>query len=110
MFRKIKLGMFATILFRISCNGDSSVGIGTALRAGRQGFDFRQAQGILFATASRWTLEPIQTPIRWVPSALSPGVKQPEREADHSPSSSAEVKNACSYISTSICLHGVVLS
>jgi len=26
------------------------------------------------------------------------GVKQPEREADHSPSPSAEVKNAWSYI------------
>ena len=26
------------------------------------------------------------------------GVKQPEREADHAPASSAEVKNDCSYI------------
>jgi hypothetical protein len=32
--------------------------------------------------------------------ALSLEVKQPEREADHSPPSSAEVKNAWSYIST----------
>jgi hypothetical protein len=39
------------------------------------------------------------------------GVKRPEREADHSPPSSAEVKNAWSYTSTPpIRLHGVVLS
>jgi hypothetical protein len=42
---------------------------------------------------------------------LSLGVKRPGREADHSPPSSAEVKNPCSYISTPpIRLHGVVLS
>jgi len=36
---------------------------------------------------------------------------QPGREADHSPPSSAEVKNAWSYTSTPpICLHGVVLN
>jgi hypothetical protein len=40
-----------------------------------------------------------------------PGVKRPGREADHSPPSSAEAKNAWSYTSTTpICLHGVVLS
>jgi hypothetical protein len=32
-----------------------------------------------------------------------PGVKRPGREADHSPPSSAEVKNVWSYISTSQC-------
>jgi len=36
----------------------------------------------------------------WVPGALSLRVKWPGREADHSPSSSAEVKNAWSYTST----------
>jgi hypothetical protein len=52
-----------------------------------------------------------QPPIRWVPGALSLGVKRPGREADHSPPSSAEVKNACSYTSTPpIRLHDVVLS
>jgi hypothetical protein len=38
------------------------------------------------------------------------GVKRPEREIDHSPPSSAEVKNAWSYTSTPICLLGVVLN
>jgi hypothetical protein len=37
-------------------------------------------------------LGPIQPPIQWVPGALSLGVKLPEREADHSPPSSAEIK------------------
>jgi hypothetical protein len=40
-----------------------------------------------------------------------PGVNRPGRESDHSPPSSAKVKNAWSYTSTlPIYLHGVVLS
>jgi len=35
-----------------------------------------------------------QPPIQWVPWALYPGVKRPGREANHFPTSSAEVKNA----------------
>jgi hypothetical protein len=35
---------------------------------------------------------PTQPPIQWEPGALSMGVKRPGREADHSSSSSAEVK------------------
>jgi hypothetical protein len=46
----------------------------------------------LFTTASRMALGPTQPPIQWVPGALSLGVKRPGREADHSPPSSAEVK------------------
>jgi hypothetical protein len=37
-------------------------------------------------------LGPTQPPIQWVLEALSLGVKRPGREADHSPPSSAEVK------------------
>jgi hypothetical protein len=47
---------------------------------------------LLFTTASRPALGPTQRPIQWVPGALSLGVKQPGREADYSPPSSAEVK------------------
>jgi hypothetical protein len=36
--------------------------------------------------------------------ALSLGVKRPEHEADHSPQSSAEVKNAWNYTSTPQCV------
>jgi hypothetical protein len=39
----------------------------------------------LFATASRPVLGPTHSPIQWVPGALSPGVKRPGHEADHSP-------------------------
>jgi hypothetical protein len=45
-------------------------------------------------------LGPTQPPIQWVPGALSPRVKRPGREADHSSPSSAEVKTRCSYTST----------
>jgi hypothetical protein len=41
---------------------------------------------------SRTALGPTQLPIQWVPGALSLRVKLPGREADHSPPSSAEVK------------------
>jgi hypothetical protein len=65
----------------------------------------------LFTTASRTTLGPTQLPIQWVPEDLSLGVKRLGREADHSPPSSAEVKNVWSYTSTPpIRLHDVVLS
>jgi hypothetical protein len=37
---------------------------------------------------------PTQTPIQWVPGALSLRIMRPGREADHSPPSSADVKNA----------------
>jgi hypothetical protein len=39
---------------------------------------------------SRPALGPTQPPVQWVPGVLSP---RPGRDADHSPSSSAEVKN-----------------
>jgi hypothetical protein len=60
---------------------------GDGLRDGRPGFYSR------FSTASRPALWPTQPPIQWVPGTLSPGVKRQGREADHSPPSSAEVKN-----------------
>jgi hypothetical protein len=42
---------------------------------------------------------------------LSPGVKRPGREADHSPPSSAEAENACVDASTPpIRLHGLVIT
>jgi hypothetical protein len=65
----------------------------------------------LFATASRPALGPNQPPIQWIPGALSLGVKQPRREADHSPPYSDEVRNTWSYTSIRpIRLHGVALS
>jgi hypothetical protein len=65
----------------------------------------------LFATVSRPIMGPIQPTIKWITGALSPGVKRPDRESNHSPPSRAEVKNAWSYTSTPpMCLHSVVLN
>jgi hypothetical protein len=55
--------------------------------------DSRRGLGIfLFTTASRMALSPTLPPIQRVPVALSLGVKRPGSESDHSPPSSAEVK------------------
>jgi hypothetical protein len=57
------------------------------------GLDSRRGLGIfLFTIASGMALGPTQPPIQWVAGALSLGLKWPGREADHSPPSSAEVK------------------
>jgi hypothetical protein len=57
------------------------------------GFDSRRGLGIfLFTTASRTALELTQLSIQWVPGAPSAGVMRPGHKADHSPPSSAEVK------------------
>jgi hypothetical protein len=59
-----------------------------------QGFESQQGLEIfLFATMSRMALWPTQPPVQWIPGALSLGVKWLGHEADHSPPSSAEVKN-----------------
>jgi hypothetical protein len=49
-------------------------------------------KNFIFSTSSRPALGPTQPLILWVPVALTPGVKQPGREAGHSPPTSAEVK------------------
>jgi hypothetical protein len=65
----------------------------TGWTIGDLGFDSRRGLGIFhFTTASRTALGPTQPPIQCVPGSLSLGVKRPGLEADHSPPSSAEVK------------------
>jgi hypothetical protein len=63
-------------------------------------FDSREEQGFPFSTASRPALGHTSPPIQLVPRTFSPRVNQKERETDHSPPSSAEVKNAWSCTST----------
>jgi len=53
---------------------------------------FPEGAGNFFTTASRTALGHTQPPIQWVRGTLSLGIKRPGREADHSPPSSAEVK------------------
>jgi hypothetical protein len=53
-----------------------------------------------FSMSSGPALGCTQPPIQWVSEALSPGVKRPGREADHSPPTSAEVKKMWIYTST----------
>jgi hypothetical protein len=83
------------------------------LRAGRpKGRSSIPDRGKIFllSTSSRPVLGFTQPPIQWVLGALSPVVKRPGREADHSPPTSAEVKNTWIYTSTPpIRLHGFVL-
>jgi hypothetical protein len=76
------------------------------------GFDFRRELGIFpFTTAFRTALGHTEPPIQWVRGAPSLEVKRPGREADRSPPSSAEIKNAWNYTSTPpIRLHGVMLN
>jgi hypothetical protein len=65
---------------------------------------------LIIVTVSRPALGPTIPPMQWVPEVLTPGLKRPGRETDHSPPSSAEV-NAWSYTSVPpIRLHGVVLN
>jgi hypothetical protein len=47
----------------------------------------------LLSTASIPAVRSTQSSIQWVPGAISPGVKQPGNEADHSPPSISEVKS-----------------
>jgi hypothetical protein len=49
------------------------------------GFDFRQREeNFLFSINFKTAMGPNLPPIQWVLGALSLGIKQPRREADHS--------------------------
>jgi hypothetical protein len=75
-------------------------GIALAYGLNDRRFESQQELRIfLFTTASRTALVPTQPPIQRVPGFLSLRVKRPGCEADHSPPSSAEIKNAWSYTS-----------
>jgi hypothetical protein len=80
------------------------------LRVERPGLDSRQSNIFLFSTASGPTLGPTQTHIKWVQGAILLEVKQVGREADHSPPSSAEVKNGGAIPPLPICLYGIVFN
>jgi hypothetical protein len=88
---------------------DSAVGIVTGYGLDDQGVGVRvPVESSIFCSPRRPepVLGPTQPPIQWIPGVLSPGVKWPGREADHSPPTSAEVKKTYSPIR----LHDVVLN
>jgi hypothetical protein len=65
------------------------------LRAGRprgRSSSPGRVKNFRFSMSSRPALGSTQPHLQRVPGALSPGIKRPEREADHSPPTSAEVK------------------
>jgi hypothetical protein len=64
------------------------------LQAGWLVFDSWQGNNIfLFFTVSRLAMWPTQSPIQWVQGGFCPRTKWPGHETEHSPSSSAKVKN-----------------
>jgi hypothetical protein len=63
------------------------------LQVARLRFESLRGKISLCSTSSRLTPGPTQTPLRWVPVALSLGVKRPGREVDHLPPFSVEAKN-----------------
>jgi hypothetical protein len=95
---------------------ESSVGIATGYgledRMIGVRFPAGAMMGIFFLDImSRPPLGSTQSPTQWVSGTLSLGVERPGREADHSPPSRSEVKNAWSYTSIlSIGLHGMVFN
>jgi hypothetical protein len=99
-FRKLKKVIFfrtwyiniiwTQIIFR---SQDSSVGIAMGYGLDSRGSIPGRCKIFFFSTVSTLALGPTQPPIQWVPGVLSLGVKRLGREADHSPPSSAEVKN-----------------
>jgi hypothetical protein len=97
----LALPTFKTLSYKklhICHSRSSSVGMATGYELG---FDSQRGLGIfLFSTASRPTLGSTQSPIQWVPGAFSQRVKRSGREADRSPPSSVEIKNAWRYTSS----------
>jgi hypothetical protein len=72
---------------------DSVVGIATSYGLDDRGVGVRAPAGSrIFSASSRPVLGPTKLHIQCVPRAPSPGVKRPGREADESPSASAEVE------------------
>jgi hypothetical protein len=75
----------------IYCNDNQTTGV--TIRQSRITFPLCRGLGIfLFTTASRTALGLTQHFIQWVPGTLSLEVKRSGREADHSPPSTAEVR------------------
>jgi hypothetical protein len=71
---------------------DRESSVGTATGYGR-GSTPGRVRIFLFSVLPRPALRSTQPPIQWVPGTIFLGVKRPGREVDHSPPSSADVRN-----------------
>jgi hypothetical protein len=92
-------------------NRDSVVGIVTEYELDDKRIGVRApGESRICSESSRRTLEPTQSPIQWVPGALSPGVQRPGREADHLPPIVPRSRKCVFKQSLHIRLHGVVLN
>jgi hypothetical protein len=105
---KFMLTEWGVRVWDVTGSPDGSVGIATGRPRGRSSSPGR-VKNFIFSTSSRPALVPTRLSIQWVQGALSPGVKQEGRAADHSPTS-ADVKKTWIYTSPPICLHGIVLN
>jgi hypothetical protein len=85
---------------------DHLLPLGIELNGMERGRSSSPGRGKIFilSTSSRPVMGPTQPRIQWIPGALSPGVKRPGREANHSPPTSAEGNNTWIYTSTPPCV------
>jgi hypothetical protein len=90
---------------------NSSIDIATDYGLDGRGSIPSRDKGIFFYyTASKQALGPTQTPIQWIRETITPGIKQPGREADQSPPSSAQVKNGGAIPALPRTSRGIVLN
>jgi hypothetical protein len=78
--------------YTLSTIRDSVVGIATGYGQEGKSSSTGRVKYFLFSTSSGSALESTQPPIQWVPTALTPRVKRPGREAEDSSPAIAEVK------------------
>jgi hypothetical protein len=98
---RIELNWIIIIITIIIKSRDSVVGIATGYGLDSWGVRVRVPIGSrIFSTSSRPALGPTQPPIQWVPRAIFRGKKWLDREAHHSPPTSAEVKKTWMYTSS----------
>jgi hypothetical protein len=82
-------------------NQNSVVGIATGYGLDNRGVRVQVTVGSrIFSASSRPALGSTQPPTQWVPGTLSPGVKRPGNEADHSSPASVKVREMWIYTST----------
>lgn len=84
--------------FKLQANGGILPGYGLEDRG--DGVRVPVVKNLYFTISSGLALEPTQSHFQRVPVALSPGVKRMRYKADHSPPTTAEVKDTGIYTST----------